>query len=82
MRVARSDSLPEGTEYQDDGCEVASKCVECPLLMCRYEYPTGLRGLRNLDRNKNIREMAPLTSVTAIAAELGISKRTVFRVVA
>ena len=82
VRESRSDAYPQWDSHPDNGCSVAPKCVECPLSMCRYEYPTGLRGLRNLDRDKGIREMFPLTSVTVIAAELGISERTVYRVAA
>lgn len=39
MRVTQRDTLPEGMDYSDDGCDYAPKCLECPLPACRYDNP-------------------------------------------
>ena len=78
---ARADSLPEGLDYQDDGCEVAPACLSCPLPRCRYEAHNGLRRIRAALRREEIARLRRLgLGPDAIAARLGISKRTVFRV--
>lgn len=38
------DRLPEQMRYRDDGCEISSKCMECPLSTCRYEMPPKRAG--------------------------------------
>lgn len=64
--------------YQDKGCDLAPKCLECPLPACRYDLPPQVAGtiLRTrqvralLDQGKTRRETAE---------ELGLSIRTVAR---
>jgi AraC-like DNA-binding protein len=78
---ARNDSLPEFTRYRDDGCEVSSSCLSCPLPRCRYEEPGGLRAILNESRDREIIELrARGVSVDSLAGRFGVSRRTVFRV--
>ncbi|MBK6664493.1 MAG: hypothetical protein IPG47_17650 [Thermoflexaceae bacterium] len=74
------DRVPERTHFRDTGCDVAPACLRCPLPVCRYDVPAR-QVLRASDRRERIREMtlAGLSSVQ-IAAVLGISVRSVFRI--
>lgn len=80
MGRVRGDGLPDFFRYQDDGCEVSPKCVECPLPMCRYEHASGLRGVLNMARDEEIWQMKRAgVYPPEIAKSLGVSLRTVFR---
>jgi hypothetical protein len=82
-RPGRRDSLPEHTHYADTGCSLHPSCLSCPLARCRYDEPGGARRLLSEERDRAIvalrRRGRP---VAAIAARFGISRRTVFRVLA
>jgi hypothetical protein len=79
----RRDALPEHTRYVDTGCDVHPSCLSCPLVRCRYDEPRGIRGLFSDDRDQGIlqlrREGRP---ISLIAQRFGVSRRTVFRVLA
>ena len=83
LRPLRRDSLPEHTPYVDTGCEVHSSCLTCPLVRCRYDEPGGARALHGQERDRTIlalrREGRP---ISLIAQRFGVSRRTVFRVLA
>lgn len=77
----RSDTLPEYTPYQDDGCDIHDHCLTCPLPRCRYEEPGGLRGLLNELRDQQMLQMRRKgATVDELANRFGVSRRTVFRV--
>lgn len=92
MRVPRADALPESNRefanWQDTGCEVAPHCLACPLPQCRYDRPGGARAIRNDVRDQAIREAYALTTgtpgerVSALTEQFGLSRRTVFRILA
>ena len=83
LRRIRRDELPEGATYSDDGCEVAEHCTSCPLAVCRYETPGGIRAIRNAVRDSQIVALArDGVPVDAIAERFRLSRRTVFRIVA
>lgn len=79
-RALRSDALPEGLPYQDDGCELAPRCLSCPLPQCRYDDPDGFVTLRADVRAAKVqnlrREGYP---VAGIAEVLDLSVRQVIR---
>ena len=80
-RRSPANAFPEGMEYRDDGCEVAPKCLECPLPRCRYDVKGGARVMINVDRDAEIERLrAEGYSHDDIAARFGVSRRTVFRV--
>lgn len=80
LEIPPRDALPEGHEYRDEGCEVASRCLECPLPACRYEFPRGIQDIQQGQRYAAIRSRrAEGASHAAISAELGVSLRTVQR---
>jgi len=81
LRENELDLPPEYCHYQDEGCEFASSCLNCPFPQCIYEQPRGkqqwLKGLRE-------REMVRLRitggkGLKELAAMFGVSQRTVQR---
>jgi hypothetical protein len=82
-RAPRRDALPEHTSYADTGCDIHASCLTCPLVRCRYDEPGGARKLLSDERDRSIldlrREGRP---ISAIASRFGVSRRTVFRVLA
>jgi len=75
------DLPPECHHYQDEGCEFAESCLNCPLPVCIYEEPGGKQRLLKRQR---AREMARLFTdegkgVKELAQIYGISQRTVQR---
>ena len=79
----RSDALPEEATYTDDGCEVSLTCQTCPLERCRYEEPKGLLTIRMRERNSQIIALRDEgASVDEIAERFGLTRRSVFRVLA
>ena len=81
LRRVRSDALPEEIRYRDDGCDIHTRCLTCPLPRCRYDEPGGLRAMLNAYRDEQVvalrRDGAP---VDQIAERYGLSRRTVFRI--
>lgn len=79
---ARRDALPEHTRYVDTGCRVHPSCLTCPLARCRFDDP-GLSGLDSAERDRSIVDLQRRgQTVGAIATRFGVSRRTVFRVLA
>ena len=75
------DLPPEYCHYQDEGCDLAHSCLNCPFPQCIYEQHGGrqrwLKKLRN-------REIARLLNsegkgVKELALMFGLSQRTVQR---
>jgi hypothetical protein len=82
-RRVRSDALPEHVEYRDTGCSLAPACVRCPLERCRYDEPGGARTVLQRPRDAALRlRREEGVAIDALAAEFGVSRRTVFRVLA
>jgi Homeodomain-like domain len=82
-RRARRDALPENTQYADTGCDVHPSCLTCPLVRCRYDVPGGVRRLMSEGRDLSMVEMQRAgNGVDEIARRCGVSRRTVFRVLA
>ena len=82
-RKIRSDALPEHAHFQDLGCELAPSCLRCPLVRCRYDEPGGARKILRDPRDEAIRiRRAEGAEIDALASEFGLSRRSVFRVLA
>ena len=72
------DGLPENTHYHDDGCDLHNSCLTCPLPACRYEMPPG--RARALSQAAALgRLLQSGITMDEAAAELGVSRRTVYR---
>ena len=63
-------------------CEVSADCLECPLSRCRYDAPTWFQKGVQSRRAYAIAAVAERVGRDAAAAHCGVSKRTVFRVLA
>jgi hypothetical protein len=83
-RQPRRDALPEHTNYHDTGCDLYSSCLSCPLIRCRYDEPGGARRLLSSDRDSQVLDLQRQggTTVESIARRVGVSRRTVFRILA
>lgn len=74
------DSRPEFVHYKDEGCELASSCLECPFEKCILEEG-GVVTLRKKERNQAIKKLAGKgVSVPELADRYGVSPRTIQRV--
>lgn len=81
-RRVRADALPEHLRYRDEGCDAFESCLACPLPRCRYDVQGGIRQLRNRARDPVIvRRYQAGETADEIAEALGLSRRTVFRIV-
>ena len=82
-RDLRLDILPETYSYRDDGCEIMSSCLQCPLPQCKYDDPGWLTRERRGQRDEQIREVRTKEklSVPELAKQFSVSQRTVFRAV-
>lgn len=77
----RPDALPELATYIDTGCDVAPRCLACPLPVCRFDVRGGARAILNRTRDPEI--LAALDAgehADTIAARFHVSRRTVFRI--
>ncbi len=82
------DLLPEQVLYRDDGCDVSSSCLRCPLPRCKYD--TDDEGNRNwLQReakDKRDRKVMKVRNqegktIPQLAKRFGLSKRTIHRII-
>ena len=79
---ARSDALPEHTDYADSGCDLYPSCLSCPLPKCRYDDPGGAAAMLRTGRDASIARLADERGMTVdrLAEMFGLSRRTIFRV--
>ena len=63
-------------------CEVSADCFECPLSRCKHDDPQWFSYGRRRGQWYAIAEAADRVGLDAAAAHCGVSKRTVFRVLA
>lgn len=78
MSAMRTPSLPEQLYYRDTGCELAPRCLACPLPQCRYDLPP--KRAQALLRAAKLRPLlAEGLTVDEAAARLDVSRRTIFR---
>ncbi|HYF40714.1 MAG TPA: hypothetical protein VD930_13550 [Gemmatimonadales bacterium] len=71
-------ALPEQLHYRDDGCELAPRCLECPLPQCRYDL-----GPKVASALMWWAELRPLLaqglSAEECAERMRVSRRTIYR---
>jgi len=78
---AELDLIPEYCHYNDEGCEFADSCLNCPLPLCVYDVPGGRQRLL---KRRRAEEMARLfteegKSTRELTQIFGVSLRTVQR---
>ena len=77
-----TDVVPERYPYRDEGCEVSTSCLRCPLPQCKYDDPAWFQRQKHNERDKEVvtalREYG--LSVAEVAAHFALSQRTIFRI--
>ena len=82
-RKVRIDALPEHIDYRDRGCELSPTCLRCPLARCRYDEPGGARRVLQGSRDVAVQRFRDDgAGMDALAVQFGISRRSVFRILA
>jgi DNA-binding transcriptional ArsR family regulator len=75
------DLLPEYCRYQDDGCEFADSCLNCPFPECIYAQPGGRQQwLKKLRDKEMLKLHAQGKGVKELAEMFGVSQRTIQRI--
>ena len=74
------DLLPEYCHYRDEGCELASSCLNCPFAKCVYDEPGGKQHwLKRLRAREMARLFTGGKGIEELALIFGVSQRTVQR---
>ena len=78
---AELDLPPEYCHYQDEGCELAESCLNCPFPECIYDEPGGKQRLLKEQRNAEIVKLFSTgkKSVKELAQMFNLSIRTIQR---
>jgi len=75
-----TDPLPEYCHYQDEGCEFAASCLNCPFLRCVHDEPGGKQHfVKELRDREVLRRYTAGKTIKELAMMFGISQRTVHR---
>lgn len=76
------DTYPEYYAYRDNGCEVSSSCLKCPLPQCKYDDPAWYqREIRSRRDQEVLRtQQAESLTVPQLATRFELSQRTIFRI--
>ncbi|NQW16179.1 MAG: hypothetical protein HQ478_01720 [Chloroflexi bacterium] len=82
LEPVRADTLPENTNYRDDGCVISSTCLDCPLPVCKFDAPGWLQRASRYDRDVEVVKMRfrDGLSVEEIAERFELSGRTIHRI--
>lgn len=82
MNRVRKDTLPDGQEFIDEGCDIEPSCLSCSLPLCRYDQPSHMLSLsKQYDRDTRIVELRKAgVPVEAIRKAYGIEQRTLYRI--
>lgn len=72
-----SDGLPENYDYKDTGCDLHPRCLECPLVQCRYE--PGRRGKSQLRQIQLTHLLSQGVTLQDAAKQVGITVRQASR---
>lgn len=75
-------TLPEYTQYRDEGCDISPTCLRCPLPQCRYDDPGWLRRETKSRRDREVLliHQAEGLGPTDLARRFGLSRRTIHRI--
>ena len=77
------DRLPDYSEYRDQGCDLSPSCLRCPLPKCRHDKQEGGRRVSKRLRDLEIfrQRTASGRSISELATEFDLSKRTIQRII-
>ena len=76
------DLLPEFCHYKDEGCDLASSCLDCPLPECKEDRPTRTRSTRK----RRDAEIVKLHSVEnksfqELASQFHLTRRRIIKII-
>lgn len=73
-------SKPRDVDWHpaDSGCAISRSCLRCPLPFCKFDVPLSVQRMEKAIATTIALRKKGL-SPTAIAAEMGVSVRTVHR---
>jgi hypothetical protein len=76
------DLPPEYCHYQDNGCEFADSCLDCPFPDCLYDQPGGKQRWLKTLRDEAVLRMFNYQGkrVKELAVMFGVSRRTIQRI--
>ena len=74
------DAVPEEMHLADDGCEVSPHCLTCPLPQCKYDDLVAYHRFRHKSRDAAIADARRSAPIRVVAAQFGLSRRTINRV--
>jgi hypothetical protein len=82
--AAEADLLPEYCQYKDEGCDLSSACLSCPLPRCVHEQSWGRFKLTRSLRDREIVRLhiGENKTVTELSRRFQVSRRTVLRALA
>jgi len=71
----------EMLNYEDTGCELSSKCMECPLIRCKHDDSNWYRKYQKLAKQRNLFKdlKKPLLSYESLAKKHNCKTDTVKR---
>jgi len=77
------DLHPEYCSYRDEGCDLFSSCLDCPMPRCRYDEQIGRKRMSKRLRDVEIlrEHKSGSKSVGELAKSFGVSRRTVQRII-
>jgi len=84
LAMPRIDKFPDDRGYQDTGCDLFSRCLECPLPKCRYDEESPRSPAKQIyRRNEEIRMLRRQgASTEQLLSQFGISRRQFVRIMA
>jgi hypothetical protein len=76
------DLPPEYCRYEDDGCELADSCLNCPFPECIYAQPGGKQQWLKELRDRDVLRLFTVQGkgVKELAFMFGVSRRTIQRI--
>jgi ActR/RegA family two-component response regulator len=83
MKTDTKDRLPKYAEYRDQGCDLYPSCLKCPLPKCRHDKQEGIMSASKRLRDLEIFRQRTVSgrSVSELAKEFNLSKRTIQRII-
>ena len=82
LAPVRADTLPENTNYRDDGCDISSSCLRCPLPVCKFDNPGWMRRASRHRRDESVVQALrdEGLGVAELADRFQLSSRTIHRI--
>ena len=74
-----TDLLPEFCCYQDEGCELAPSCLNCPFPRCADEFPQGRKKLTKIVWDREILRLRTVEKkrVKELMKQFNLSRRSI-----